>query len=246
MEMATFAIDLDWWRCPQGYRVARAETHPDEEWIVPNTNERIMYRPLDKNDMVCLVFAKVRTQEGLIEFIKAYGPITRTSTVWGDSIPTCLRWAQRFQELLECKERGPKKVAAAFESQLRASIKRSHEAAGDPLPANYDFNSLDQLIGTAHVIPNPTTGIQVKIVTDVLIGGLWWQLAQKLSGAANIRMCRYCSDAFEAGPGTGKHVDTNFCCDEHKVRYFSLARTKSHNRRKISERRTASHKASGG
>jgi len=242
--MATVTIDLDWWRCPQGYRVARAreviradgdnaDAHPDEEWIMPNTNERAMYRPLDKNDMVCFAFAKVRTPESLIGFVKAYGPITRTSTGWGGSIPTCLRWAQRFRELLECKEKGPKKLAAAFESQLRASIERSYKAVGDSLPAGYDFGSLDQLIGTAHVIPNPATGVQVKITTDVLIGGLWWQLAQKLSGVATIRICQCCSEVFEAGPGTGKHIDTNFCCSEHKVRYFSLARTKFHKRRKM-------------
>ena len=43
---------------------------------------------------------------------RAYGPITRTSVNWGDSIPTWLHVAQRFRELIAAKAKGPKRVAS--------------------------------------------------------------------------------------------------------------------------------------
>jgi hypothetical protein len=87
------------------------------------------------------------------------------------------------------------------------------------------------LVGTADIIADPRRGIQIRITTETLIGGLWWQLAQKLSGETNIQICRYCNAPFETGPGTGRHLDATFCCTEHKVRYFSLARTKKKKRK---------------
>ena len=86
----------------------------------------------------------------------------------------------------------------------------------------------NELVGMADIVADAKRGIQLRITTDTLIGGLWWQLAQKLSGETNIQRCRYCSAPFETGPGTGRHVDAAFCSNEHKVRFFSLARSKRH------------------
>jgi hypothetical protein len=61
--------------------------------------------------------------------------------------------------------------------------------------------------------------------------------AQKLSVVA-ARTCQYCSSLFESGPGTGKYIDAKFCSNEHKVRYFSLARTKSHEGMEIGGQKT--------
>ena len=236
--MATVSIDLEWFRCPKGYRIVRAteiarasgedpESYPDEDWIVPYTSERVSYRPFDKNDMICVAFSRLRTPESLLEFINLYGPITRSSPQWGDSVPTCLRWSRRFYDLLSCKEKGPKKLASVFNSQIRESHARGNKRdIGVPLPADYDFGVLNQWIGQAELVADPLRGVHLRITTEVLIGGLWWQLGQKLSGGTIIRVCRHCSAPFETGPGTGRHMDATFCCNEHKVRYFSLARSK--------------------
>ena len=39
--------------------------------------------------------------------------------------------------------------------------------------------------------------------------------------------CRYCETVFLVGPGTGRRMDALFCCDEHRVRYNSLKRSKA-------------------
>lgn len=240
--MALLRIDLEWFRCPRGYRlvhardVARAKgeipgSYPDEDWIVPNAEERIGYRPLDEYDLLCVAFSKLKTPDDLLGFINLYGPLTRSSTVWGDSVAGCLRSSRQFYGLLSYKDRGPRKLASVFNAQLRARRARSYEAIGEALPKDYDYGELNQLIGTADLVADLARGIQIRITTEALIGGLWWQLAQKLSGETSIQVCRHCDAFFETGPGTGRHVDATFCCNEHKVRYFSLARTKRKKRK---------------
>jgi hypothetical protein len=235
--VALLRIALDWFRCPKGYRLVRAKevaralgqhpsSYPDEDWVVPNSEERVGYRPLDKYDLLCVAFSKVKTPDDLLGFIDLYGPLTRSSPVWGDSVPGCLRSSRRFYELLICKDRGPKRLASVFNAQVKAGLARAYEDAEVPLPKDYDHGELNQSVGTADIVADLARGIQIRITTEVLIGGLWWQLAQKLSGETNIQICRYCNSPFETGPGTGRHLDAAFCCNEHKVRYFSLARTK--------------------
>ena len=240
--MALLRIDLEWFRCPKGYRLvharefARAQgenpsSYPDEDWIVPNSDERVAYRPLDEYDLLCVAFAKLKTPNDLLGFIDLYGPLIDTLPVWGDSVSSRLRQSRRFYELLSCKDRGPRKLASVFNAQVRASHARSNEAIGEALPKDCDHGELNQLVGTADIVADLARGIQIRITTEALIGGLWWQLAQKLSGETNIQICRYCNSPFETGPGTGRHLDATFCCDEHKVRYFSLARTKRKKRK---------------
>jgi hypothetical protein len=235
--VALLRIDLEWFRCPKGYRLVHAgeiarsrgenpATYPDVDWVVPNTDERISYRPLDEYDLLCVAFSKLKTSNDLLDFIDLYGPITQSSPVWGDSVPGFLRSSRQFYELLACKNRGAKRLASVFNAQVKANLARAYEAGGEPLPKDYNFGELNRLVGTADIVADPLRGIHIKITTETLIGGLWWQLAQKLSGETNIQICRYCNTPFEAGPGTGRHLDATFCCNEHKVRYFSLARTK--------------------
>jgi hypothetical protein len=164
-----------------------------------------------------MAFSKIRTPEQLLKFIDLYGPLTRTSPQWGDSVTACLRWARQFDELLRSKVIGPRKVASVFDAQLRLRGIKPDE--------------LQQWIGEFDLRPDALRGVQLRLRTDVLIGGLWWQLGQKLSEETNLRTCRYCSSVFEAGPGTGRHIDAAFCSKEHKVRYFSLKRSKRGRRR---------------
>jgi hypothetical protein len=206
------------------------KTYPNEDWIVPNTEDRVDYRPFDEFDLLCVAFSKLKTPDDLLGFVDLYGPITRSSTVWGDSVPGFLRSSRRFYELLISKNKGAKRLAAVFNAQLKGGFARAYEAGGEHLPKNYDLGELNQLVGTADIVADSKRGVQIRITTNVLIGGLWWQLAQKLSGETNIQTCRYCNSFFETGPGTGRHIDATFCCDEHKVRYFSLVRTKRRKR----------------
>jgi hypothetical protein len=230
--MAILQIDVEWFRFPGGYEFTTpreharrlgfpgAETYPEGNWIVPKAAERVPYRPFEKYDLLYLAFAKLKTPADLMGFIEMYGPITTQLREWGDDVDGLLRVARRFNELLIAKEKGPKRIAAVFNQQEIASSSRSYQSeTGSPPPANYDYGDLNKLVGTADIIADKARGVVLRITSEVLIGGLWWQLAQKLSGETNIQTCRHCGTLFETGPGTGRHVDATFCSNEHKIRY---------------------------
>ncbi len=227
--MSDVTLDLDWFRCPHGYRIVRAGEvqsqmpNPDDLWIVPKSEERISYRPLEKYDLLYVAFANVKTPDDLFKFVNHYGPLRQTSPEWGDSISELIKSAQLFRELLHCKSLGPKKLMSHYVEHRKASWR----ADGLPLPE--DLRELSRLIGTIDLIPDPKKGVRLRLETDVLIAALWWQLAQKLSGDAVIRECRHCGALFEAGPNTGRRADATFCSSEHSVRFHSLKRTGAQN-----------------
>jgi hypothetical protein len=213
-------VYFEWFRCPQGYRIANSrdvdpEAYRDEEWIVPNSDERVTYRCLmDHTAPLVTVFAGVNTPETLLRFVKQHGPITnRGGARWGDSIAGCLGGAQRFRELLLCKKQGPRKVAALYEAQLEARY-------GSEWPESFD------LVGTIDLVPDPARGVRLRLTTDTLIGAMYWQLSRKLSGATVFRECRQCGIPFEAGPGTDVRADSTFCCAKHSVLFHSRRRRK--------------------
>ncbi len=212
--MANILIDFEWSRCPMGYRLISSRSlvpvgfspnlYPDEDWIVPNANEHVPCRPLEVDNLYN-IFANIRSRESLLDFIKEFGTLTRrASTSWGESVSTCLQQARIFHELLQYHQKSRRMLASRFAS----------------LPV------YSQELGSVNVVGDPETGLRLTITSETLLTALWLQLGQKLSGNAEIRKCRHCSQFFEAGAGTGRHVDFEFCCNEHKIKYFSLARSR--------------------
>jgi hypothetical protein len=228
---------FEWFRCPKGYRIANArdvarvarrrhaEIYPDEEWIVANSDERVMYRcPMDHTASLVTVFAPVNTPEKLLRFVKQYGPMVRhVSCKWGDSIPECLRRAQRVRELLRCKEQGPKKVAALYRAQMHALYVKEARRA---LPTGSEGSISFDHIGIIDLVPDSARGVRLRLTADSLIGAMVWQLGLKLSGATGFRECRQCGIPFEAGAGTDLRADSTFCCAEHSVLFHSRRRRK--------------------
>ncbi|HET8920663.1 MAG TPA: hypothetical protein VFN27_13400, partial [Xanthobacteraceae bacterium] len=58
-----------------------------------------------------------------------------------------------------------------------------------------------------------------------LLDAIWLQLAEALSGDAQIRRCLQCGAWFAAGANFGRRRETKFCSDEHRILYNSLKRT---------------------
>jgi hypothetical protein len=228
--MADFLIDFDWFRCPKGYKLVHAsetarargeqpESYPDCDWIVPNSDERVWYRPLDRYDTLCNIFAGIKTSKDLLKFIELYGPLTRTSTAWGDFVSDHLKSAEFIRNLLLYKRLGPKRLMSFYISRRRVAWL----AGGLELPV--DVREFNRLIGTVDLVPDANRGVRLRITTDVLLAALWWQLGQKLSGTVIVRECRHCGTLFEAGVGTNRRADATFCCNEHSVRFHSLKRS---------------------
>ena len=126
-----------------------------------------------------------------------------------------------------------KKVAAVFRSRMLAEhYVRMHKHTGDLEEARsltQDVRSLGfrlpRVLGHVSLEEDRVKGIKIVIEPDLLISGLWLQLARKLTGPAAVRTCRYCGFLFEAGPGTSKRADATFCCSDHSVRFHSLKRS---------------------
>ena len=77
----------------------------------------------------------------------------------------------------------------------------------------------------AHLVTD-RDGIHLEFRPSTLIDALWLQLGQELSGGTEILRCIHCHQMFRAGPGTGRRADATFCCDEHRIRFNSLARSR--------------------
>jgi hypothetical protein len=205
------------------------------EVIACKDDARVWYRPFEHrgSNELYLLFANLQNADDFFRFTQMLGPLTRNAPTWGDSIPSALREAKFFRELLAHKE-SPKKLASFFKSKMRAKAIRYYESSGSTASLHIDESTLKvERIARIDMVPDPSTGVRLQITADYLIEALWWQLGVKLSGNVTWATCQQCGHWFETGPGTGKHVDAKFCCDEHKVRYFSLARSR---RRKPSTR----------
>jgi hypothetical protein len=194
--------------------------------IVASSDRTETYRPFDHFDSLYKEFAKVKTADDLLGFVKRFGLLEEgpeydadfyrgdegeavfggVSEYEGNSVPKYLTEARLFRELLLRKESGPKAVAASF---------RSHNA---------------RMAIALNVVADPSTGVEFAVRPGDLIQGLKFQLAQSLTGSTIIRACRWCGSLFEAGAAAKvrKRVrkDSTFCCREHSVLYHSHKRSK--------------------
>jgi hypothetical protein len=225
--MKAFSIDLEWFRCPDGYRLVPHGSirrgDPPTDRIVASSDRTDAYRPFDHFDSLYKEFAKVKTADDLLGFVKRFGLLETSpeydadfypgddgevvlggvSEYEGNSVPKYLTEARLFREILLRKENGPKSVAGFF---------RSHKEFG--------------IGGRLTLVANPSTGVEFAATPLDLIQGLNFQLAQSLFGSTIIRACRYCGNFFEAGRGSNVRVDATFCCREHSVLYHSHKRSK--------------------
>jgi hypothetical protein len=230
-------IDLECRRCPAGYRIgSQAEAgrvcgipvdslSDDRDRIIAISEDRIAYRPFDQNHALCIVYSKIKTPEELLSFVQMHGSIS--DDYLGDRIKDCISMARTFRELLSLKKKGQRQIASHYMAYQAANLRRGGWDV--ELPADYSV----RMLGSLDLAADPVRGLYLKIdAGGGLWSGLWMQLAQKLSGSIIINVCRHCGGIFEAGPGTGKHVDAAFCCEEHKIRFYSLARSKPSKSRK--------------
>jgi hypothetical protein len=228
--MRAFSIDFEWFRCRDGYRlVPRGSVRcgdPPMDRIVASSDRTETYRPFDHFDSLYKEFAKVKTADDLLGFVKRFGLLEEgpeydadfyqgdegepvlggVSEYEGNSVPKYLTQARLFREFLLRKESGPKAVAAFFRSQN----------GGMAIPLT--------------LVADPSTGVEFAVTPRDLIHGLKFQLAQSLIGSTIIRACRWCGGLFEAGAAAKvrKKVrkDATFCCREHSVLYHSHKRSK--------------------
>jgi hypothetical protein len=82
----------------------------------------------------------------------------------------------------------------------------------------------------------PLTDVKASLEADnsikyrpaTLLDALWLQFAQSLSEGAIMRVCRLkrCRKRFPVGGKSGKRLVAEFCCDEHRIEFNSLKRSR--------------------
>lgn len=239
--MLEFDIRFEFHRFGEGYNlVAVPAAAPDaapKNMIMPRGKAPGAYLSFEKFDTLYSAFAKLRTQDELLRFVGKFGLLMGRS---GDSVSEVLREAQFFRDLRAAKEKNPKRVAVSFESQLRARLAETYKQVNLELPPDAELWKWQAMVGNlvdledllrhfvarVSLVPDPIKGLRLEITAETLLSALWWQFARKLSGDAKIRECRHCGRWFEVGFGTKRRADAQFCRPEHKIRYFSLDRSR--------------------
>src|SRR5262249_55744990 len=69
-----------------------------------------------------------------------------------------------------------------------------------------------------------TVSLQICPVT--LLDALWLQFAQARTEGAEMHQCKHCQGWFPVGGKSGRRLDAEFCTDEHRKRFNSLARSR--------------------
>lgn len=206
-KMPDFLIDFEWQKDSKGYElVSVAPSKPSAVARRKAGGKLLSYRPMDKFPTLYGEFARIKTPEDVVSFCNRFGPLTNLglSPTKGKSISQVLVAAEVFRRLLTFSQNHRKLLAAEFRCEGATIGTLIVSLVGDEI----------------------TGALRLRIVPRSMLDALTLQLAQKISGNIKARTCQYCSQWFEAGSGTGRRFDAKFCCDEHRVLYNSLKRSK--------------------
>jgi hypothetical protein len=220
-------LDFEWWKDARGYRLAEAEEpgpkklawrkkHPRSIELEPFRSYRVLgrvvrlggkltrYHPLDRSetDNLAVIFAnKARSAEGVLDFIKTFGPLTDLGLkeTLGEPVSAVIEQAKAMHALVTNPVKNKK---------CRATLIGRHSM-------EFSF-TLDPLTETPRLRYQPKD----------LLGALWLQLGQHLMGGGTVKVCRKCGILFPAGPGTHRREDAEFCSDDHRTKYHNQNRGK--------------------
>jgi hypothetical protein len=187
--------ELTWWRDLKGYRVWDGGRR-----IVASGVKEENYKPFQRHQNLFGEFASIpKTAEGLLDFMTKFGPLTREGLdAQGEDVAAGVAAAQSMEQLLQAVER--------------------------PGPAQL-FGERRSIHLTLQIADTGSGRLVASLVPDTLLDAIWLQLAEALSGDAQIRRCLRCGAWFAAGANFGRRRETKFCSDEHRILYNSLKRS---------------------
>jgi hypothetical protein len=239
--MSLISIDLDWLKDSAGYQIVDYGKHGAR--IVGNGGDLVPFRPLDGNELVFIAFAKVRSRTALLDFVGHYGllknpaygvrysigsssrrhsatagvrfdpdtgqfsSVKSVPAMLGEDVDSHLETAALFQRAMNVG------TGALRRSLLRAKIE---DALGE----------IDSALGELSLVVDRQRGFRPVLRATSLLGGIWLQLSQRLSGNSRFKSCKLCGQMFEVGIAGGRRLDAIFCSDKHRVDFNSLSRSK--------------------
>jgi hypothetical protein len=127
------------------------------------------------------------------------------------------------EKLLEfISEYGPLTRGGVVPELLDQAQRMRRHLKGPPGETNVNVSNL-----TANLYTDRIKGtVTLRIVPPTLLDALWLQLAQAFRDGAQWRKCRHCGESFLAGGHSGRRIIAEFCSDEHRKRFNSLARSR--------------------
>jgi len=195
-------IDFPWYRHKQGYRIKNGR-------VVGKGNELESYRPLDDYSTLYKVFAdECRSEKGVLEFIKKFGPLLTSP---GALIDTHLLGLPAFMSAMG-------DLVSEVIAQANLMKKQLSRRTVPQIP----LTSIEAVL-----IPHGST-VRLKLQPSRLIDAIWLQMAQANSSGRAVRACQRCGTWFEVGPGSRppRRLDALFCSDQHRIEFNSLARSR--------------------
>ena len=194
-------IQFNNWRDPQGYRL-----DGQKQFVVRNGKRNDNFEVLEplKNKALYGAFSNsVVKAEDVLKFVQSHGPLTDQGNDQGDEVHYVLWHVERMRDLL--------KLISA-----RRRTARPDNGFGIPLIPLF-----------AQIDWDPKTHLPRWVIEPhTLLDGLWLQFGQAITRGARIQTCRLCEEWFEVGYPSERRLDSKFCCDEHRVQYNSLKRSK--------------------
>jgi hypothetical protein len=156
-------------------------------------------KPLRLNDYPMLFneFAEINTSHGLLEFVTKYGPLTYAGVAGAPGDVV------------------PSLLDQAKRMKRRLRPQRAKSAPDIPITRL-----------TASLYTDGKGTVSLKIFPNSLLDALWLQFGQALTAGAEMHQCKHCQGWFPVGGKSGRRLVAEFCSDEHRKRFNSLARSR--------------------
>ena len=145
--------------------------------------------------------------EGLLEFVKKYGPLTILGyKASGEPVDNLLEHANAMRQ---------------WQGYLAGDKSRLIERIGQE-QSGISLRDVPARLTLDRATKKP----RLEFTPRSLLDALWMQFGESASGNATFHQCLYCGKHFLAGTGTDRRADAKFCSPEHKRTFHSLNRSK--------------------
>jgi hypothetical protein len=204
--MTTISLDFKWYRDPKGYRLVQPKP------IKRRPGQSILDTPTADAHPALIV--------------RNGGPLQSYEPL--DKFPRLFRY---FIDMARSED-GVLKFIETYGPLTHEGL-RSGEIVPDVIDWAIDMSK--SLRGRIHamVLSPPLNAriiteqgkMRLEVGPSSLIDALWLQLVQSQSQPSHFKECEQCGEAFMVGPGA-RRADARFCCDEHRVKFNSLERSR--------------------
>jgi hypothetical protein len=220
--MPKISIDFKWFRDSKGFEIISHGR--DEMWVVRKGGALVSFKPL-RIETLYRVFADVRTENQLLDFVNKNGPLTKARLE--AALPKPKARNRRSKNILtKVLHAGERVNEGLREAEMFRNILAEMDQARRTGKSWWHMRPKPLKIATAR-LRTDSNGVRIEFVPDDLIDAMRLQLAAAASsGGEDVVMCRECGQPFTRGPGTGRRSDSRFCSNAHKILYNSKKRTR--------------------